>query len=189
MLRRQPRGSSEGMHAPATDHDPRPHLLDRIAQGLQAIALVVMGLMALHIVVDVTLTALFTSPITGTLEVVGHYYMVSIILLPLAALHLSDQHITADFFTERAAPGLLRALDVLSNLCLAGFSAVIVWQGSVLAWQRTQEHENIMVSQLFVYVWPTRWLVPLGFGLLALVALAKALQAARRPAADWQTAD
>ena len=154
--------------------------LDRITRWLEAIALVVMAIMALHIVLDVVLTALFARPLTGTLEIVGHYYMVSIILLPLAALHLADRQITADFFTARASAPLRRGMDVVSNLCLAGFSCVIVWQSAIAAWQRTLETENIMVSQVFVYVWPSRWFVPLGFGLLALVALVKAVSAFAR---------
>lgn len=159
---------------------PRAWLLDRLTRIPEAIALVIMAIMALHVVLDVVLTALFARPLTGTLEIVGHYYMVTIILLPLAALQLADRQITADFFTAGANPSLRRAMDVVSNLCLAGFSAVIVWQSAIAAWERTLETENIMVSQVFVYVWPSRWLVPFGFGLLAIVALAKAAQAATR---------
>jgi TRAP-type C4-dicarboxylate transport system permease small subunit len=162
-------------------------LLDRLTRSLEAIAVVVLAIMALHIVLDVALTALFARPLTGTLEIVGHYYMVSIILLPLAALHAADRQITAEFFTAGASRFLRRGMDVAANLCLAGYSVLIVWQSAITAWQRTQETENIMVSQVFLYVWPSRWLVPFGFGLLALVALVKAAAAMKRPP-DFDTA-
>lgn len=187
MTRRQTRWTDHDTRAPSPGHDPasgaiagaRPALkvLDLVAKGLELLGLLLLAVMALHIVVDVLLTALFAHPLTGTLEIVGHYYMVAIILLPLAALHIADQHISAEFFTQQASPRLRGIIDVASNVCLAGFSLIVVWQGSLIAWERTREAENIMVSQIFVYVWPSRWLVPLGFGLLALVALMKAAQA------------
>lgn len=184
MARRNAPSSEDGRDAPlATDQadhsNDTPRLLGWVAKGLEFVALALMAVMALHIVLDVTLSALFASPMTGTLEIVGHYYMVAIIILPLAALHLADQHISADLFTARAGPRIRRVIEVLSNLALAGFASVIVWKGVELACLRTSESEHIMVSQLFVYVWPSRWLVPVGFGLLALVALSRAASAFR----------
>jgi TRAP-type C4-dicarboxylate transport system permease small subunit len=157
--------------------------LDRISRAVSVIAGVALVLMMVHVTLDVLGKYLLNRPVPMTLEMVSNYYMVAVIFLPLAAVERLDQHIHVELLAEhlsaRARSLLTSAVCVLS----AAFFGVLAWQAWDNAVGKYEIGEFIMGTRPVV-IWPTRFLVPFGCGLLALVLLVKAvrlLRAGQRP--------
>lgn len=148
-------------------------LVARLTVWANWLAALALALMVIHITVDVVLRYLYSAPLTGTIEVVSAYYMVAVIALPLAYVHLRGQHIKVDLFTARLSPRRVRQLDWLVELLM-----LIMFTGiAVLSFQeaivKTRAGEVWEAGQGLLPVWPSRWSLAAGFGLMALVSLVR----------------
>lgn len=144
--------------------------------GLAAAGALLMVLMMLHIVADVLSKWLLNYPIDGTLEIVSHYYMVGLIYLPLGYVQFHHRHIVAEIFTD-GLPGRPRALlESAIALLMLAYAAVFVWTTSIEALRKTAELEYLEATRRFIVIWPTRWFVPIGIGLMGLVAAYQAVR-------------
>lgn len=146
-------------------------LYDRCLGLLVGVGEVVVAVMCLHIVVEIIANAVFRSPIEGTPEIVARWYMVAIVFLPLAVLHQRGDHISAPLFTSRLGPRSQAALDVVINAAMVGIAFLLTWYTIGEAWDATTRNERIELVNGAIPTWPLRWVVPLGFGTLALTAL------------------
>jgi TRAP-type C4-dicarboxylate transport system permease small subunit len=152
--------------------------LDTTSRAISVIAGVALVLMMVHVTLDVLGKYLLLRPMPMTLEMVANYYMVAVVFLPLAAVERHDQHIHVELLAEHLPPRarslLMSAVCVLS----AAFFAVLTWQAWDNAVDKYEIGEFIMGTRPVV-IWPTRFLVPLGCGLLVLVLLLKAVRLLR----------
>jgi len=133
-------------------------------------------LMMFHVTADVALKFFFNRPIEGTIETVSYYYMVSIVFLPLAMVELRNEHIFVDLFVRRLpAPGR-RWAYIFS--CLVGiiYFAGMTYQTFIDALKATAKLETIMSNYLF-YVWPSRWALPVGMGVMVLALILNLIRA------------
>lgn len=147
--------------------------LSRLSWGLMSVGICIAILMALHIVIDVLAKFLFNFPLAGTLEIVANYYMVGLIFMPLAHIQRADGHIAADLFVNLLNPDVRRYLNAFVMFSMAAFAALLVWRSSVEALRSFSYLEAIQTSGYFVYVFPARWLIPIGFGAMGFCALAQ----------------
>lgn len=142
------------------------------ANWLAALAL---ALMMIHVTIDVVMRYLFNAPLTGTIEVVSAYYMVAVIALPLAYVHYRDQHIRVELFTTGLSERRVRQLDTaVEALLLVMFTGIAVLSFEE-ALAKTEANEVWEAGQGLIPVWPARWSLVIGFGLMALVSFTRLL--------------
>ncbi|MGX1306366.1 TRAP-type C4-dicarboxylate transport system permease small subunit [Amorphus suaedae] len=145
--------------------------LGLVSRAFAVVAGVTVLLMMLHVTTDVLTKYLLNMPIVGTLEIVSHYYMVAAIFLPLAAVERRRGHLFVELFTAKLAPRAILGLDAMGCLLGVIFAGSITWMSTIEALRRTRSGEIIDAVYYTIPIWPTRWLVPLGAGLLALMWL------------------
>lgn len=148
----------------------RPNPAERLLRILAGIGGVVLIAMMVHIVADVFMKYAFHRPLQGTLEIVSHYYMVMAVLLPLGLVEWRRESISVEVFFKMF-PRPVRLFCVIVGLALM----VVVYSG--LAYQSAFDamrafsiREKAMGSAETI-VWPSRFALPLGFGIAALVCL------------------
>jgi TRAP-type C4-dicarboxylate transport system permease small subunit len=153
-------------------------LFDRLMAPFLLLGEMATALMCLHIVAEIVAAWLFRAPIEGTQEIVARWYMVAIVLLPLVLIQRNDGHIKAELFT-RSMRGRPRAiLDTAINLGMVALCALLTWYTFRDALDATIRAERVELTHISIDTWPTRWLVPFGFGttgIAALLALLKRL--------------
>ena len=182
MTDSNPRGPAEQAAA-----DWLSRLSGLLAGILMFISCAVMVLMVLHIVADVLLRYFFNQPLVSTIEIVTHWYMVALAFLPLGYVQWHREHLTVEAFTTTLPPSALRVLDVfVQSLCL-GLLVLFAYQTTLAAIDKTQIREALEGMWFEVPVWPTRWFLPLGLGIMALCLVAQGVgrgAATRRHASD-----
>ena len=151
--------------------------LAAFSRALTVLAALSICLMMLHVVVDVFCNYAFSAPLIGTLEIVSYYYMVSAVFLPLALVEWRNQHIYVDLFYQRFSPTFRRAADILALLLSAGFFAMLAYQSGIDALRAISINEMALGSA-YMPIWPSRILLPVGFGATALVCLLRLAQRA-----------
>ena len=145
------------------------------------IAMAAGALMMLHVVVDVTARWAFNSPLEGTAETVTYYYMVTVAFLPWMWLARNDGHIKVDFVVQMMPARIAFWLDLVVKTVLTVYMTVFMWQSWLNALKYTARNEVQQAGSFYLVVWPTRWLLPLAGGLMALwLALHIIDQVARR---------
>lgn len=148
---------------------------DHALKGSTALATLVAGAlmiaMMLHIMADVLSQWLFNFPLDGTLEIVSNWYMVGLIYLPLIYVQRRRSHIVAELFTQGLSSRAIRALEGVIGIFMFAYSVIFVWRTAVVAVAKTAQHEYLEATAVHIVIWPTRWFLPLGFGLMGLMAL------------------
>jgi TRAP-type C4-dicarboxylate transport system permease small subunit len=151
------------------------------------VAGVAIVVMMLHVVADVTGRYLFGTPISGTTEIVSGYYMVAAVFLPLAYVARTEGHIMVELFTRRMRPRPLAALE--SVVCLIGiaYMGVFTWRTGAEAVRRHSGREMWETADGLLVIWPSRWLLPIGAGLLTLYLVLRLVRNLREVASGKQS--
>jgi TRAP-type C4-dicarboxylate transport system permease small subunit len=146
--------------------------LDRLAWWLSLVAGAALLLMLAHAVVDIWSKYFLGAPIPATLEITAFYYMVAAVFLPLLHLELTDQQVSAEIGYNAAGPGIRRALRVFSRTCVLFFFGLLAYR---TGWDalRSLSIDEISMGSHPVPLWPSKMLLPLGFGLAAFGALCR----------------
>lgn len=139
--------------------------------ALTMIAGFVVLLMMLHIVADVTGRMVFNHPIDGTTEIVSGYYMVAVIFFPLAYVCHNDGHILVELFTRHLPERRLAGLEAVIGFACLLFTVWFAWESVSTAWLSTLHNEQWETSQGLVTIWPSRWFLPIGLGMMAIYLL------------------
>ncbi|KIZ46846.1 MULTISPECIES: TRAP transporter small permease [Rhodopseudomonas] len=150
-------------------------LLGRASTLLAWIGGIGLILMMLHIAVDVVARYIFNAPLHGTVEIVSAYYMVAVVFLPLAMIERSNGHIVVELVTQHLPR---RGQDVLIGfvaLASAVYFGAFAWQTWSDALKKFAVGEQALGS-VAITVWPTRFYLPIGCGMIALVLVHKALR-------------
>jgi TRAP-type C4-dicarboxylate transport system permease small subunit len=147
--------------------------------GLTIIAGLAMVAMMLHIVADVIGRMVFNHPFNGTTEIVSSYDMVMVIFLPLAYVTRHGGHIMVELFTQRWPKRRIAALDaIVGAVCLA-LVVWFTWETVVAAQISFDQNEQWPTAADLVTVWPSRWFLPIGLGLMAIYMLCRMIDDAR----------
>lgn len=125
-------------------------------------------LMMAHVSADVVGRTFFNRPFEGTSEIVTYWYMVTAAYLPWMWLARTDGHIKVDLFVRQLPPAVAFWLDVVVKLGLVAYLSLFTWQTWLQAVRQTERGEVQQAGTLYLPVWPTRWLLPLAGGLMAL---------------------
>jgi TRAP-type C4-dicarboxylate transport system permease small subunit len=155
----------------------------RIALLLMGVAGIALMLMMVQMTVDVFMRNFFRSPIEGSLEIVSVYHMVAVVFLPLALVERRHEHITVDLLVRLLPTGVRRIITVLGYIVCAVFFGVFAYQSLLDALEAYRIGE-ILMSSIYVIVWPAKFLLPIGFGLMLVQVLLHAWQSAVDPDFD-----
>lgn len=154
-------------------------IVDKALAGASAVLAwaggVALILMMLHISADVIARYIFNSPLHGTVEIVSGYYMVAVVFLPLAMIERRNAHIVVELVTQHFPRRAQEWLIGLVALVSAAYFAAFAWQTWSDALKQYRIGE-VALGTVEVTIWPTRFYLPIGCGLIALVLLYKALR-------------
>ena len=142
-------------------------LIGRALAGLVSMASFIstisIVLMMLHVTADVTCRYLLNQPLPGTLTIVAHYYMIIVTFVALAVAEKQEAHITV----------AQRLLGWLSFVLTSAVFTLLAWRGFEIAMGKTKIRASIEQGSDMIPVWQSYWAIPIGAGLIALVALYK----------------
>lgn len=156
------------MRAPET-------VVSRVSLGLAGLVLV---LMLCQVVADVFLRAAAGPGVPATPELVGEYYMVAVSVLPLAVTELNRRHIEATIFTDWLGPRPLAGVQTLGFALGLPVCAALVRATTREALAQTERGAYVQTGLGEFLTWPSFWILPLAFALMALVMALRLWQAA-----------
>jgi TRAP-type C4-dicarboxylate transport system permease small subunit len=131
--------------------------------------------MMLHIAADVIARYVFNAPLHGTVEIVSAYYMVAVVFLPLAMIERGNGHIVVELVSQRFPRRVQDILIGVVALASALYFSAFAWQTWSDAIQKFAVGEQAL-GTVAITVWPTRFYLPVGCGLIVLVLIHKALR-------------
>jgi TRAP-type C4-dicarboxylate transport system permease small subunit len=146
-------------------------LIDRII-GQASSCLAVIGGVAIvalmvHVVVDVSGRYFFDHPFSGTLEISTYYYMVMVTALPFAYVTRTQRQITVEMFTSWLPKRWIRLFDIFGGLVTLIYVVVIAWKTGQEAGTMTVIGEVHDAGASQIVTWPSRWMPPIAFGVMA----------------------
>lgn len=126
--------------------------------------------MMVQVTLDVMLKYLFRLPIQGTLEITAYYYMVSIVVLPMAFVELTRQSIAVDLFYQMLTPriqvGVTLLVLIVSAIGYGGLALV-----SIPTAMESFHRREIAMGVVSIFIWPTRFLLPICLFLTMVVCV------------------
>ncbi len=150
-------------------------LADKFTELLSYLGMIGVLAMMVHICADIVGRTLFGVSIPATLEMVTRYYMLMLVLLPLAWVEKNRGMIAVEVFAGMFGKLGDRILDAFVSLACAGVYCVL----SVSTWQKAMEQFNIgsyiIALDTQIYVWPGYFTLPFGFGMAAFVCMLRLL--------------
>ncbi|MBX3575059.1 MAG: TRAP transporter small permease [Mesorhizobium sp.] len=154
-------------------------VLNRIIDATMIIGAAAVALMMLHIAIDVIAKFVFQTPLSGTLEIVSNYYMIVVAFIPLAFAERSNAHISVEVAVENFPSGIKHYLSLFALIFSIAVFAAFAWQGFVEA-ERARASGTFMIEQnIKILIWPAKYLLPVGAGLMAITQIAKLVIAIR----------
>lgn len=136
--------------------------------------------MLAHMSLDMILRVLTGTSPEGMPEAVERIYMVMAVFLPLSAVQMQDKQIEVSVLTGHFPDAWRSFLRVLTRLVTALMAGLLTWLAFPVALTATMRGERVVLTHFSLPVWPARWAVVLGFGLLCLVALVQLISVLRR---------
>jgi TRAP-type C4-dicarboxylate transport system permease small subunit len=130
-------------------------------------------LMTLHITLDVAMRYVFAAPLANTLQIVSTYYIVGIVFLPLAMVERLNAHIVVELLSQhlpQRVAELLIAFVALASALYFGAFTWVTWEDAL----QKYDVGEIALGNSQITVWPTRFYLPIGCGLLVVMLLYKA---------------
>lgn len=143
----------------------------KLSNLLANIAMGVLALMMLHVSASIGLRLFTGRDIPLTLELTAAYYMVALTFLPLAAIDLVSKHIQAEFLSSLLPQSFQKPLTIITRIAMFGLLALLTYQTTLGAIARTKRKDSLITILGEMPSWPARWIVPVGLGFAALVAL------------------
>ena len=154
----------------AVRQEVRKPAFERLLVALTALGGGVLLLMMIHISVDVFMKYVFNAPLQGTLEIVSSYYMVLGVFLPLPLVEWRRQAILVDIVFVQMPRWMKLGCVVLVLAVMAALYGAFAWQTWLDA-VRAYSRNEIAMGPAATVIWPSRFVLPLGFALAGVIAL------------------
>lgn len=154
-----------------------PSVIEQIIRWLDKALIVVAsaGLLAMmvHISLDVIAGLVFNSPLPLTNVYVTEYYMICVAFVPLFITEYRNGHISVDMFVKLVPAGLRRAISWVVQAVFIAVYAILAAQ----SWEQFAAKLSVgayaMEQTSRVILWPSFLMLPVAFGLAALLMTAK----------------
>lgn len=143
---------------------------ERIAEVLLYLGALAITVMMLNISVDVMSRGILGEALPGTVELVSSWYMVGFAFLPLAHIQASRAQVKVELFTQNMAERWVAGFDAVAMLLSALYLAALSWTATEQALRYTRIGETWDAMFFEIHVWPTRWFIPAGCGIAAVIA-------------------
>lgn len=147
--------------------------LSRLTDLTTVIGALGIALMMIHITLDVVLRYLFDWPLPGTIAIVSYYYMVIAAFVPLAFAEQKGAHISVEVATERMPAWIQNHLAGWANLLSAAIFAMLTARSWGEAMSKMEIGASIVQGETSIVLWPTYFILPIGFGLMFLIVTHK----------------
>ena len=148
---------------------PPEKLIHAIIKPLTWVALVLLGLMVLHIVAHIFGRFLFRSPLVGTLEII-ELETVILAACVVAYAEVQRRHVRVDVIFTKFPHLVQIRLAGIMNFIGAVYFVLMAWSAGKLAW--TYLFPRIMASQnLYVPLAPFSFVLAFGILMLGLALL------------------
>jgi TRAP-type C4-dicarboxylate transport system permease small subunit len=128
---------------------------------IQLVGAVAVVALAVHTAVDVARRELLGGGAIGTLEFVTNYYMVAAVFMGLMVAQRQREHIEVSVLFDRLPVRSRRLVALAGQLLTIGFVLALANYGFLEAMSNMEQGEHSGVVD--VPIWPSRFLVPLGF--------------------------
>ncbi|WP_069298620.1 TRAP transporter small permease [Neptunicoccus sediminis] len=146
--------------------------LTKIGSLLGTICIV---LMMLHVTADVVGRYVFNAPLTGTIVIVGHYYMIIVVFIALGVAEEKNAHISVEFLTDMMPRTIQGWLSVFSGLFTIFVFGLLAISGFTEAMKKTNSGASMEQGSSLIAIWPSYWAIPIGGALICLIAGYKVL--------------
>jgi TRAP-type C4-dicarboxylate transport system permease small subunit len=140
--------------------------LGRVVKFSAAISSGIIFIMMFMITADVIMRYFFNSPIQGTFEL-SEFCLVGIVFFSIAYIQSEKGHIKIDIATAWMPKKIQMILDIFSYILGIAFFAIVFWQSGKMAWNAWVIQDHTMGLVEFP-LWPAKFLVPYGAGLICL---------------------
>lgn len=138
-----------------------------------------MVLMALQIVIDVFMRNVLGAGFPATAELVSKYYMIAVSFLPIAFAELQRRHVEATIFTDMM-PSWTRNIVFFIGFFLSLVMYTLLFYGTAKeAFVQTGRRAYVEAGTMDFVTWPGYWILPVCFGLMALVLILRLSQVLR----------
>lgn len=138
--------------------------LEWLLSGLAALALLFMMLVCLGNALGRTW---FQAPLYGANEIVAQWFLPATILLSIAGAQVWKEHIDVTLAVETMNPRNLAWIRLIINVLSAALCLAFAWYGFGEALKQTRVLATAGITSL--PVWPSYYLVPLGFAVATIV--------------------
>ncbi|WP_299417490.1 TRAP transporter small permease [uncultured Sulfitobacter sp.] len=149
---------------------PVASVISWLISGTSTIAGIMVLLLIAHVSLDVAMRFVFETPLNSTILYVSAFYMVSIAFLPLAAVEQRDSHIAVELLVEKFPTKIQSFLAGVALLLTFIVTAVVALRTGDEALAKYLGGSFSIEAGGKVITWPTYLALPLGFGLMAIVA-------------------
>jgi len=150
-------------------------LVVRISDGLALLAAVGVVAMLVHITAYVFMRQFTHSPVPATVEIVSYYYMILIAFLPIAWAERRGEMISIEIFAPLMKGRVGRINEIFVALVTSGVYAVLTYTTWLVAMREFSARSFVISLSVVIPVWPGYFVLPIGFGLAALVTLYRGL--------------
>jgi len=146
--------------------------LNSAASGIAGILVLCM---VAHVSADVTMRYVFEKPMNSTILYVSAFYMVAIAFLPLGLVEQKDNHIAVELLVENFPARLQTGLLLFATIITAVVTAGVAVRTGQEALAKYATGAYSIESGGKVITWPTYFFLPVGFGMMSLVATWKVI--------------
>ena len=144
--------------------------LSFLAKSSSMIGAICVALMMLHVTADVAGRYLFNAPLPGTTVVVANYYMIIVVFIALGVAEEKRAHISVEFLTDMMPARVRNGFSIFSGILTVAVIAAVMMGGWSEALKKTKAGASMEQGSQMIEIWQSYWLIPLGAGLMALIA-------------------
>ncbi|WP_298860948.1 TRAP transporter small permease [uncultured Sulfitobacter sp.] len=141
-----------------------------LISGTATIAGIMVLMLVAHVTIDVVMRFVFETPLNSTILYVSAFYMVGIAFLPLAAVEQRDSHIAVELLVEKFPTKVQSFLAGLALLLTCIVTATVAIRTGDEAIAKYMGGAFSIEAGGKVITWPTYLPLPIGFGLMSIVA-------------------
>jgi len=150
-------------------------LVVRVTDGLALLGAVGVVAMLVHITAYVILRQFLHSPVPATVEIVSYYYMILITFLPLAWAERRGEMISIEIFASLMTGRIGRINEIFVALVTSGVYVVLTYTTWMVAMREFSARSFVISLSVAIPVWPSYFVLPVGFALAAVVTLYRGL--------------
>ena len=157
------------------DHPTLPGgVLARLCRWLEAVAMVLLGVMTAFLIIQVAARNLFATGLPWA-EELARYAGLGLVYLAMPLLLRHDQHIKVDMLLLKLRGGAARVLNLVNELIVLSFALVFLWGG----WLFLQRASRFSTAALGIPNWLYYAPAAVGMLLFAVVAAERVVRALR----------